>query len=70
MTQNLTTMQGGPAILGSLQLGYYADPNNITLISELLNVNLDLLHTIGVATIWHFSGYMFASGRAQADDDF
>lgn len=70
MTQNLTTMQGGAALLGSLQLGYYADPNHITSISELLNVNLDLLHTVGVSTIWHFSGYMFATGRAQEGDDF
>ncbi|MEO7083724.1 MAG: hypothetical protein ABI085_05370 [Gemmatimonadaceae bacterium] len=70
MTQNLTTMQGGAAILGSLQLGYYADPAHITSVTELLNINLDVLHTVGIAAIWHFSGYLFATGRASDGGDF
>lgn len=69
MTQNLTNMLGGATVLGSLQLGYYPNSSNITSVTELLSVSVDLLHTVGVATIWHFSGYMFAGGRS-SDGDF
>jgi hypothetical protein len=69
MTQNLTMMQGGPAVLGNLRVGYYPDANNVTSVTELLSVSLDVLHILGVTTIWHFSGYMYASGR-ESDGDF
>jgi hypothetical protein len=68
MTQSLTNakVDGGLLDLG-LSLGYYPDAKNITSVTELLSVNLDLLHLTAVSTIWHFSGYIYASGRADSD---
>jgi hypothetical protein len=67
MTQNLTGIQGGNSLLSVLQLGYYADGTHPTLVSELLSVNVDLLHLLGVSTIWHFSGYILMTGRSDSD---
>jgi hypothetical protein len=51
----------------SLFAGYFPDPLNQTTITELLNVNISLLNQTSVFTIWHFSGYIIATGRAQPD---
>jgi hypothetical protein len=48
----------------SLYLGYYPDNSNITSVTELLDVHVDLLNQLAVSTIWHFSGYIYASGRS------
>ncbi len=69
MTQELTGTQGGSTLLSALQLGYYPDGNHPTLVNELLSVNVDLLHLVGVSTIWHFSGYIFMSGRSADSDE-
>ena len=44
--------------------GYYPDDTKITSVTELLNVNVDLLNQTAISTIWHFSGYIYASGRS------
>jgi len=64
MTQSLrgVKMDSGLLNLG-LSLGYYPDATQITSVTELLNVNIDLLNQTAVSTIWHFSGYIYASGR-------
>jgi hypothetical protein len=51
----------------SLKLGYYPDANKITSVTELLTVGISLPTQTAVATVWHFSGYIWASGR---DSDF
>ncbi|HEY4216673.1 MAG TPA: hypothetical protein VGM67_06015 [Gemmatimonadaceae bacterium] len=64
-TQSLHGMQNPPGGLLGLQLGYFPDSTHVTTITELLNVNVDLLGLSATTTIWHFSGYIFAGG----DDD-
>lgn len=51
----------------SLQLGYFPDANNPLSVTELLSVAVALPTQTAVATVWHFSGYIWASGRS---DDF
>ncbi len=51
----------------SLFVGYYPDGNNITSVTELLSLHLDLLNQLAIVDIWHFSGYIFASGRDGGD---
>ena len=66
-TQNLkgTQAQSGGLINPlALSVGYFPDANRITSVTELLNVNVNLLSQTSVFTIWHFSGYIFASGRS------
>jgi ZU5 domain len=46
----------------SLFAGYYPDSTNITSITERLNVNLNLLNQLATFSVWHFSGYILASG--------
>lgn len=66
MTQDLrnTDARNGGLInpLG-LQLGYFPDANHITSVTELLTVAVNLPTQTAVATVWHFSGYIWASGR-------
>ena len=71
-TQNLrgTQAQSGGLINPlSLFAGYFADETRPTSITELLNVNVNLLNQTSVFSIWHFSGYIIATGRAQASDE-
>lgn len=68
MTQSLRGVKTDNALLNlGLSLGYFPDSNAPTSVTELLNVNLDLLNSTAISTIWHFSGYIYASGR-QADE--
>jgi hypothetical protein len=68
MTQNLKMTKMTPTLLGlGLSLGYFPDASHVTSITELLSVNVDLLGTTAVSTIWHFSGYIIASGRDGAE---
>jgi hypothetical protein len=46
----------------SLFAGYFPDSTKPTSISERLNVNLNLLNQVATFTVWHFSGYILASG--------
>ena len=44
----------------SLFAGYYPDSTKITSITEILNVNVNLLNQAAVFSVWHFSGYILA----------
>jgi len=66
-TQNLRGTQaqsGGPVDPLSLFVGYFPDATQQTTVSELLNVNVSLLNQLSVFSIWHFSGYIIATGRS------
>jgi hypothetical protein len=66
-TQSLVNTQarnGGLVNALSLSVGYFTDNNNVNLVTELLTVGVNLLNSTSVVTIWHFSGYMWAMGRA------
>ena len=69
-TQNLrgTQAQSGGLINPlSLFAGYFPDQTQPTSITELLNVNVSLLNQTSVFSIWHFSGYIIATGRASGE---
>jgi len=51
----------------SLYVGYFPDSNHPTSITEILTVGVDLLNLTSTVTLWHFSGYVWASG---AESDF
>lgn len=51
----------------SLFAGYFPDSKRITTVSELLNLNVNVLGQTSVLTIWHFSGYIIATGRSDAE---
>ena len=63
-TQSLTNTNAGGAASLSLSLGYYPDPAHVTSVTELLSVQVDLLHLTAVSSIPHFSGFIFAGGLA------
>ena len=54
-----------------LKLGYYADPSMLNtlggLVSELIGGNVNLLSWTFTSSIQHFSGYMIACGRSDAE---
>ncbi len=52
----------------SLKLGYFPDATKITSVTELLTVGVSLPTQTAVATVWHFSGYIWATGRDSNDD--
>jgi hypothetical protein len=52
----------------NLKLGYFPDATKITSVTELLTVTVGLPTQTAVATVWHFSGYIWASGRDSYDD--
>jgi len=71
-TQSLRDTQaqsGGLINPLSLFAGYFPDQTQPTSISELLNVNISLLNQTSIFSIWHFSGYIIATGRAQSGDE-
>jgi hypothetical protein len=66
VTQDLSGTQAGRnGLVNPLSLfaGYYPDSTKITSITERLNVNLNLLNQAATFSVWHFSGYILASGR-------
>jgi len=66
VTQNLgATQAGANGLVSPLSLfaGYYPDSTKPTSITESLNVNVNLLNQVATFTVWHFSGYILASGR-------
>jgi hypothetical protein len=65
-TQSLVGTQaasGGLVNPLSLKVGYFPNSSNITSVTELLTVGVS---QTTVVTIWHFSGYIWASGRDDA----
>jgi hypothetical protein len=64
MTQSLVNTQASSLLNLNLSLGYYPDPTKITSVTELLGVQVDQLKLTSVSTIWHFSGYIVATGRS------
>lgn len=74
VTQSLANTQASNGLLDALQLGYFQSTDDISNdgllanVTELLSVQLDLLHLTAISTIWHFSGYIFATGRSAASD--
>jgi hypothetical protein len=66
VTQNLGVTQAsrnGLVSPLSLFAGYFPDSTKPTLITESLNVNVNLLNQVATFSVWHFSGYILASGR-------
>ncbi|HEV8446808.1 MAG TPA: hypothetical protein VGQ44_08305 [Gemmatimonadaceae bacterium] len=66
VTQNLGLTQASRnGLVNPLSLfaGYFPDSTKPTSITEQLNVNVDLLNSVATFTVWHFSGYILASGR-------
>jgi hypothetical protein len=66
VTQDLRNTQaksGGLINPLSLFVGYFPDDKNILSVTELLNLNVNLLNQTAVFTVTHFSGYIVASGR-------
>jgi hypothetical protein len=66
VTQNLgVTQAGANGLVNPLSLfaGYFPDSTKPTSITESLNVNVNLLNQVATFTVWHFSGYILASGR-------
>jgi hypothetical protein len=61
-TQSLANTNARSLLNISLSLGYYPDGSNVTSVSELLSVQVDLLRLTAVSSIPHFSGYIYASG--------
>jgi hypothetical protein len=65
VTQNLRLTQATPTMLGlGLSLGYDPDATHVTTVTELTNIAVDLLKMTAVSPVWHFSGYIIATGRA------
>src|SRR4051812_29055667 len=66
MTQNLTgtEVQSGLVLPVNLFTGYFPDASNPTSVTKTLGVGVSLLNLTAVTTIWHFSGYIMAGGRA------
>jgi len=67
MTQDLTktnARSGGLVNPLSLSVGYFPDATNVASVTELLSVQVNLLSQLATTTIWHFSGYIYASGRS------
>jgi hypothetical protein len=64
LTQDLHNTQVAAGLVNplSLRLGYFPDANNITSVSEILNVGVSVQSLVAVAAVWHFSGYIFAGG--------
>lgn len=67
MTQDLSKTQarsGGTIDPLLLYLGYFPNSSNITSVTELLSLQLNLPLQSSTGLIWHFSGYVLSTGRA------
>jgi hypothetical protein len=65
VVQNLNNTQaqsGGLVNPLSLKAGYFPDSSSVTSVTELLDVNVNLLSQTAIFTVWHFSGYILAGG--------
>lgn len=61
--QNTDARIGGLIDPLTLYVGYFPDSSQVTSVTELLNLRVDLLGQTSTALLWHFSGYVWASGR-------
>jgi hypothetical protein len=61
--RNTDARAGGPIDPLTLYVGYFPDSSQITSVTDLLNVRVDLLGQTSTALLPHFSGYVWASGR-------
>jgi hypothetical protein len=66
VTQNLVNTQAATGLVSVNQLfvGYFPDDKNILSVTDILSLNVNLLNMTAIFTVPHFSGYIFASGRA------
>ena len=67
MTQDLSKTEartGGTIDPLLLYLGYFPNSSDITSVTELLSLQLNLPLQTSTALIWHFSGYAVSTGRA------
>lgn len=72
LTQNLLGTQAAPGgLVNALSLygGYFPNSSAPTTVTELLPIGVTLQPAIAVMAIWHFSGYIVATGR-DSDSDF
>lgn len=60
--KNTQAQTGGLINPLSLQAGYFPDSTNVTSVTELLGVNVNLLSQTAIFSVWHFSGYILAGG--------
>jgi len=62
-TQRLSSTDAGTGLIDPklLFVGYFSDATKDNIVSELLNVSVSA--GTAVFPIWHFSGYIVASGR-------
>ena len=63
--QSLTNTQaqsGGLVNPLSLRAGYFPDSSDVTSVTELLDVNVNLFSQTAIFNVWHFSGYILAGG--------
>lgn len=70
VTQDLSNTQassGGLVNPLSLFVGYFPDASNVTSVTELLNVGVNLFSQTATFNVWHFSGYIIATGRSDSE---
>jgi hypothetical protein len=65
--RNTEAQSGGLIDPLLLSVGYFPDAGNITSVTELLDVQVNLLSQTSTALLSHFSGYMWSSG-VEGDD--
>lgn len=67
--QNTEGVAGGPIDPLLLSVGYF--PNSLTpnIVTELLSVSVNLLGQTATTLIWHFSGYVWSSGREESSSE-
>lgn len=71
-TQDLSNTQasaGGLIDPLLLYVGYFPDSSHVTTVTELLDLQVNLLAQTSTALLWHFSGYMWSSGQASDGGD-
>ncbi|HVX39690.1 MAG TPA: hypothetical protein VHB25_08965 [Gemmatimonadaceae bacterium] len=66
VTQNLANTQATSSLLNPLSMfvGYFPDASNVTSVTELLSLGVNLLNQTATFNVWHFSGYIIATGRS------
>lgn len=60
--KNTEARNGGPLDASLLSAAYFPDSSNVTSVTEILGVNVNLLKQTAVFDVWHFSGYILAGG--------
>jgi hypothetical protein len=60
--KNTVAQNGGSLDASLLTAAYFPDSSNVTSVTEILGVNVNLLKQAAVFDVWHFSGYILAGG--------